>query len=60
MFCGVYKYILMEIHKLQIAVGLCRDDGLAVTSASPRQVKILKKPLSAIFIKLLSFLWYEV
>ena len=39
--CGLY--ILMEIQKLQIDVGLYRDDGLVVTSASPRQVEIIKK-----------------
>ena len=44
-------YILREIQTLQIDVGIYRDDGLAVTSASPRQVEIIKKKISAIFSK---------
>ena len=41
--CGLY--IIFELAKLNIDVGLYRDDGLAVTSTTPRQVKILKKNL---------------
>ena len=47
--CGLY--ILFELEKLDIDVGLYRDDGLAVTSATPRQVEILKKKICEIFRK---------
>ena len=36
-------YILHELSKLDIDVGLYRDDGLAVSSDTPRQVEIIKK-----------------
>ena len=44
-------YILCELAKLNIDVGLYRDDGLAVTSATPRQVENLKKKISEVFRK---------
>jgi hypothetical protein len=44
-------YILSELVKLNIDVGLYRDDGLAVTSATPKQVENIKKKISEIFRK---------
>ena len=45
-------YILSKLEKLNINIGLYRDDGLAVTNSSPRQVDILKKKIQAIFTSL--------
>ena len=42
-------FILSKLEKLKINVGLYRDDGLAETGASPRQVDIIKKKIQAIF-----------
>ena len=42
-------YILSKLVKLGINVGLYRDDGLAATNATPRQVEIIKKKIQAIF-----------
>ena len=45
-------YILSELDKIErLNVGIYRDDGLATTSASPRQVEVLKKKICAIFTK---------
>ena len=52
----VSLYILSKLEELKINVGIYRDDGLAETGASPRQVDILKKKIQAIFNKL----WLEV
>ena len=42
-------YILSMLENLKINVGIYRDDGLAVTNSSPRQVDILKKKIQTIF-----------
>ena len=45
-------FILAELSKIErLSVGIYRDDGLATTPASPRQVEILKKRIVAIFSK---------
>ena len=45
-------YILSELSKLNIEVGLYRDDGLGVSSLSPRQLEGTKKKICSIFKKL--------
>ena len=45
-------YILSKLQDLNIDVGIYRDDGLAATCATPRQVEGLKKKIKAIFNKL--------
>ena len=45
-------YILFELSKLDIEVGLYRDDGLGVSSLSPRQLEGTKKKVCSIFKKL--------
>ena len=42
-------YILSKLEKLNLNVGIYRDDGLAATSSTPRQVEIMKKKITAIF-----------
>ena len=45
-------FILAELSKIErLNVGIYRDDGLATTPASPRQVEIIKKRIVAIFSK---------
>ena len=44
-------FILSEMDNLNIDVGLYRDDGLGVSSASPRQLENIKKKICAIFQK---------
>ena len=36
-------YILFQLSDLHLDVGLYRDDGLAVSSSTPRQVEVIKK-----------------
>ena len=45
-------FILSELYKLKINVGLYRDDGLGVSSLSPKQLEGTKKKICAIFKKL--------
>ena len=45
-------YILSELSKLNIEVGLYRDDVLGVSSLSPRQLEGKKKKICSIFKKL--------
>ena len=42
-------YILSKLQDLNIDVGLYRDDGLATTSATARQVEQIKKKIKSIF-----------
>jgi hypothetical protein len=42
-------YILAKLNTLNLNVGIYRDDGLASTSSSPRQVDIIKKKIKAVF-----------
>ena len=42
-------FILSQLSKLDLDVGLYRDDGLGVTCATPRQVEAMKKKICAIF-----------
>ena len=42
-------YILSELSKLKIDVGLYRDDGLGVSSLSPKQLEGTKKKICSIF-----------
>ena len=44
-------YLLVQLSALNIDVGLYRDDGLAVSSSTPRQVEMIKKKICAIFRK---------
>jgi hypothetical protein len=45
-------YILSKLQDLNLDVGLYRDDGLAATSSTPRQVEKIKKQITEIFNKL--------
>ena len=42
-------YILCKLQELNINVGIYRDDGLAVTSSTPRQVEKTKQKITKIF-----------
>ena len=45
-------FILAELTKIErLNVGIYRDDGLAFTPASPRQVEIMRKKITEIFTK---------
>ena len=42
-------YILSKLQELNINVGIYRDDGLAATSSTPRQVEKIKQKITKIF-----------
>ena len=42
-------FLLKELRNQDIDAGLYRDDGIAVSSASPRQVEVLKKKICKVF-----------
>ena len=42
-------YILFQLSGLDMDTGLYRDDGLAVSSSTPRQAEIIKKKICEIF-----------
>ena len=44
-------YILSELSKLKIDVGLYRDDGLGVSNLSPKQLEATKKKICSILKK---------
>ena len=44
-------YLLYRLQHLDLDVGLYRDDGLAVTRQTPRNVEIRKKKVCKIFNK---------
>ena len=46
---NVGLYILSNIQKLNLDVGLYRDDRLAVTNCTPRQVENIKKKIQETF-----------
>ena len=45
-------FILSKLQALKLNVGIYRDDGLAVTSSTPRQVEQIKKKIQETFNKL--------
>ena len=42
-------YVLSKLNDLKINIGLYRDDGLAVSSSTPRQIDMQKKKIQKIF-----------
>ena len=42
-------FLLSKLHDIIPNVGLYRDDGLAVSSATPRQIEIMKKKICKLF-----------
>ena len=48
--CEIVRlYLLSELSKLGIQVGLYRDDGLCLCSLNPRQTELMKKKLCKVF-----------
>ena len=47
--CRVGGFLLSQLRDLNINVGLYRDDGLAITNATPRDTENIKKAICRIF-----------
>ena len=45
----VGSFLLSQLQDLNTNVGLCRDDGLAITNATPREKESIKKEMCHIF-----------
>ena len=45
--CG--SFLLSQLQDLNINVGIYRDDGLAITNATPRDTENIKKEICRIF-----------
>ena len=47
----VGSFLLLRLQNLDINIGLYRDDGLAISNATPRDTENIKKEICRIFIQ---------